>query len=80
MNDISYSKFISGLSKAGIEINRKMLSEIAIDDAKSFASLVETAKKALDGKVVKAAETKTEAKAEKKETKKEEKTDISKLS
>ena len=51
-NDISYSKFINGLSKAGIEINRKMLSEMAIDDAKSFTSLVETAKKALDGKVV----------------------------
>ena len=82
MNDISYSKFISGLSKANIEINRKMLSEIAIDDPKSFASLVETSKKALDGKVVKAAETKEvkEVKTEKKETKKEEKTDISKLS
>ncbi len=39
-NDISYSKFINGLSKAGIEINRKMLSEMAIDDAKSFTSLI----------------------------------------
>ena len=50
-NDISYSKFINGLTKAGIEINRKMLSEMAIDDAKSFTALVETAKKALNGEV-----------------------------
>lgn len=82
-NDISYSKFINGLSKAGVEINRKMLSEIAIDDPKTFAGLVETAKKALDGKAVKTetkAEVNEEAKKEapKKEVK-EEKTDISKL-
>lgn len=84
MNEISYSKFISGLNKAGIEINRKMLSEIAIDDAKAFTNLVNIAKDALAGKTVKAATkaTKTEVKAtEKKETaKKEEKTeDLSKL-
>ena len=75
-NDISYSKFINGLTKAGIEINRKMLSEMAIDDSKSFAALVETAKKALDGKVEapKKVETKTETKKEEvKEVKKEEK-------
>ena len=53
MNDISYSKFINGLSKAGIEINRKMLSELAIDDAQAFASLVVIAKDALAGKTVK---------------------------
>ena len=53
MNEISYSKFISGLNKAGIAINRKMLSEIAIDDAKTFTKLVNTAKDALAGKVVK---------------------------
>ena len=53
-NEISYSKFINGLAKAGIEINRKMLSEMAIDDPKSFTSLVETAKKALNGEVKKA--------------------------
>ena len=53
MNEISYSKFISGLNKAGIEINRKMLSEIAIDDPKTFTKLVNTAKDALAGKVVK---------------------------
>ena len=70
-NDISYSKFINGLTKAGISINRKMLSEMAIDDPKSFAALVETAKKALDGKVE--APKKVEAKKETKvETKKEE--------
>ena len=50
-NEISYSKFINGLAKAGIEINRKMLSEMAIDDPKSFTALVETAKKALNGEV-----------------------------
>ena len=42
-NEISYSKFINGLNKAGIEINRKMLSEIAINDSKAFAELVKTA-------------------------------------
>ena len=56
MNDISYSKFISGLNKAGIEINRKMLSEIAIDDAVAFSNLVKMSKDALDGKTVKAVE------------------------
>ena len=43
-NGISYSKFIAGLTKAGIEVNRKMLSAIAIDDAKAFAELVNVAK------------------------------------
>ena len=45
MNDISYSRFIEGLTKAGVEINRKMLSEIAIADAEGFKNLVEIAKK-----------------------------------
>ena len=79
--EISYSKFINGLAKAGIEINRKMLSEMAIDDPISFASLVETAKKALNGEVkVTKKEVKVETKevkAEKKETKKVEKEDLS---
>lgn len=80
-NEISYSKFINGLAKAGIEINRKMLSEMAIDDPKSFTALVETAKKALNGEVKAAkkevkAETK-EVKSEKKEVKKEESVDLS---
>ncbi len=44
VNDISYSKFINGLSKNGIEINRKMLSELAISDKEAFANLVKIAK------------------------------------
>ncbi len=52
-NDISYSKFINGLNKAGIEVNRKMLSAIAIDDAQAFTNLVNIAKAAQDGKTVK---------------------------
>ena len=44
-NGISYSRFINGLSKAGVEINRKMLSELAINDKEAFANLVEIAKK-----------------------------------
>ena len=44
---INYSRFMNGLKKAGIELNRKMLSEMAIHDAASFNALVETAKKAL---------------------------------
>ena len=42
-----YSKFIGGLKLAGIELNRKMLSEMAIHDAATFAKVVEQAKKAL---------------------------------
>lgn len=44
MHDMSYSRFINGLKKADITINRKMLSEIAIHDAEGFAKLVELAK------------------------------------
>ncbi len=44
MNGITYSKFINGLKKAGISLNRKMLSEIAIADAEGFAKLVEKVK------------------------------------
>ncbi len=43
-NGMSYSKFINGLKKANIEVNRKMLSEMAIHDAEGFAKLVEIAK------------------------------------
>ncbi len=43
-NGMSYSKFISGLKKANIEVNRKMLSEMAIHDAAGFTKLVEMAK------------------------------------
>lgn len=80
MNDISYSKFISGLNKAGIEINRKMLSEVAIDNPKAFTKLVKAAKAGLEGKAVKAeAPKKVEVKETKTTTKKEEKVDLSKL-
>ncbi|HZK33636.1 MAG TPA: 50S ribosomal protein L20 [Tissierellaceae bacterium] len=44
LNGMSYSKFIHGLKKAGIEINRKMLSEMAIHDADGFSKLIEIAK------------------------------------
>ncbi len=46
-NDMSYSRFIDGLNKAGVDLNRKVLSEIAISDPATFAKLVETAKAAL---------------------------------
>lgn len=45
-NGMNYSTFMSGLKKAGIEVNRKMLSEIAINDAAAFSKLVEKAKAA----------------------------------
>ena len=81
MNDISYSKFISGLNKAGIAINRKMLSEVAIDDAKAFTNLVNIAKAALEGKEIKqevktSKAEKTTKTTEKKETKKVEKEEV----
>lgn len=44
LNDISYSKFMYGLKFAGIEMNRKMLSELAINDAAAFTKIVEAAK------------------------------------
>ena len=46
MNGMNYSSFMNGLKKAGIEMNRKMLSEVAIADPAAFAKLVETAKNA----------------------------------
>ena len=64
MNDISYSKFIAGLNLAGLEINRKMLSEVAISDPAQFTKLVEVAKKANNGEIKAPAK---EAKAEKTE-------------
>ena len=81
MNDISYSKFINGLNIAGVTINRKMLSEVAINDPKAFTELVKVARDGKAGKI-KANEVKSTsevtvagaAKATKKEaTKKEEK-------
>jgi len=47
MNDISYSQFMHGLKLANINVNRKMLSELAINDPKAFADLVKSAKKEL---------------------------------
>ena len=52
-NDISYSRFIEGLTKAGVEVNRKMLSEIAINDPKTFTELVKVARDGKAGKVSK---------------------------
>lgn len=61
-NNISYSKFINGLNKAGLTVNRKMLSELAIDNPKSFSDLVIIAKEALEGKEYKPAKVKLETK------------------
>ena len=47
MNGMNYSTFMNGLKKAGIEMNRKMLAEIAVADKAAFAALVEQAKAAL---------------------------------
>lgn len=49
-NDITYSRFINGLTIAGVYVNRKMLSELAIDNMDAFKDLVQIAKDALDGK------------------------------
>ena len=78
VNNISYSKFIDGLNKAGIEINRKMLSELAIQDKEAFANLVKIAKgeKVAPKKVEVKKET---VKEDKKQEKKEEVKDLSKL-
>ena len=88
MNEISYSQFVNGLTKAGVSVNRKMLSELAIDNADAFTALVEVAKSALVGKTVvsktevKKETTKKEApkkEATKKEVVKEEVKDYSKM-
>ena len=47
LNGTNYSTFMNGLKKAGIDLNRKMLSEIAVSDPAAFTTLVETAKAAL---------------------------------
>ncbi|WDF83543.1 50S ribosomal protein L20 [Lacticaseibacillus pabuli] len=46
LNDISYSKLMHGLKLAGVDMNRKMLADLAITDADAFSALAETAKKA----------------------------------
>ena len=89
-NEISYSRFIEGLTKAGVEVNRKMLSEIAINDPKMFTELVKVARDGKAGKITKATEvagnevtvkgaTKAAAKKEAKVETKEETTDYSKM-
>ena len=83
LNDISYSRFIEGLTKAGVEINRKMLSEIAINDPKMFAELVKTAKDGKAGKIkptteVAGKEVTVKKASAKKETVKEEKKETAK--
>ena len=65
-NDITYSRFINGLTIAGVYVNRKMLSELAIDNMDAFKDLVQIAKDALDGKTYVPA--KKEVKEEKVET------------
>jgi large subunit ribosomal protein L20 len=46
LNGLSYSRFISGLKKAGVELDRKVLADMAVRDAAAFAKLAETAKSA----------------------------------
>ena len=48
LNGMNYSTFMNGLNKAGVQINRKMLADIAVNDAAGFTKLVEAAKKALE--------------------------------
>ncbi len=92
-NDISYSRFIEGLNKAGVEVNRKMLSEIAINDPKMFSEFVKVAKDGKAGKITKSTEVigrevtingtkatkKTEEKKNVKKEAKEETVDYSKM-
>lgn len=66
-NEISYSRFINGLNKAGVTVNRKMLAEIAIDNKQAFTDLVTIAKDALNGKTFEKSTTVTEDKTPKKE-------------
>ena len=47
VNGINYSRFMNGLKKAGVDLNRKMLADLAVNDKEAFASLVEKAKAAL---------------------------------
>ncbi len=47
LNGMNYSTFMNGLKKSGININRKMLADMAVNDAKGFQALVKTAQKAL---------------------------------
>ncbi len=77
-NDITYSKFINGLKKANVSINRKMLSELAIFAPDEFVKLIKLSKDALEGKAPKE-EKETKKVTEKVEKTIKEKTDYSKL-
>jgi len=59
LNDINYSRFMSGLKLANVELDRKILANLAYEDLESFASLVQTAKKALEGGASKTAKKET---------------------
>ena len=48
LNDLSYSRFINGLKKAGVEMNRKVLADLAVRDAAAFTALCDVAKKSLN--------------------------------
>ena len=48
LNGMNYSTFMNGLNKAGVQINRKMLADVAVNDAAGFTKLADTAKKALE--------------------------------
>ncbi|MET0316097.1 MAG: 50S ribosomal protein L20, partial [Rhodococcus fascians] len=50
-NDITYNRFVQGLKAAGVEVDRKILAELAVSDAAAFASLVDIAKAALPADV-----------------------------
>ncbi len=76
-NGMSYSRMINGLKQAGVEINRKMLADIAVHDADGFQSLVEAAQKGLKGELSPIEAKQAEAKEASKPASKEE--DLSKL-
>ena len=48
MNGMNYSTFMNGLNKAGVQVNRKMLADLAVNDAAGFATLAKASKKALE--------------------------------
>jgi len=62
LNGLKYSAFINGLSKAGVEINRKMLAELAVNDAEGFKKLAELAKEGLKKTAAKQSENVVELK------------------
>lgn len=70
-NNISYSKFMNGLTKAELSVNRKMLSEIAISHPDTFKDLVEISKSALEGKTYSPKKVSIKAEEPKKEEQKE---------